>query len=552
MKIFLTTILILLFSCNLLAQRGIGITTKTGKNVILYENSYALIIGNSEYQKGGWGNLPGVKDDITAVNEILCQHGFKVEIAKNLTSDNFKVRIEKFIKDYGKAANNRILLYYAGHGYKRKSNGDSREIGYVVPVDAPNPDQFEFVNYAVTMDTIENYAKEIQSKHALFVFDNCFSGKLVNRNPIVVPSEINEQIGGAVRQFLTSGSSEQEVPDESNFRRLFVRGLKGEADQNGDGYTTTTELAFFIQAQLKNTPQSPQYGKINDPNLNQGDFTFAKPNPKADCPPEPKTNEEDNNYSSNLPLPRTVESNFFQFNLKSCGVSGTLLTCRVAVKNLEVDREIGFGSKTKVYDDLGNEYPAAKVSIGIKSGATVYATINNGVTAEIQLTFSGWSPNANKISKFEIFVASRKSADFKVEYRDISLGRTNPRPKQPVGQRLEQNRFIFELNGCKKSGSQVFCDLTVTNNDVDREIGLGSQTKLSDDLGNTYSARQVSVALKNGVSVYADFISKVPVKVRFTFENVALESNVIHNLNILVVQRGQRRFNVNFDNIRLN
>jgi uncharacterized caspase-like protein len=134
----------------------ISIKTKIGKEVILYENSYALIIGNSNYQNGSWGTLPGVKSDVEAISDILCQHGFKVEVAENLMSKNFKARIEKFINDYGKSPNNRILIYYAGHGYKQKSAGDNRDIGYVVPIDAPSPQRFEFVNYAITMDTIEN------------------------------------------------------------------------------------------------------------------------------------------------------------------------------------------------------------------------------------------------------------------------------------------------------------------------------------------------------------------------------------------------------------
>lgn len=555
MKTFQITILILIFTLSVFAQRGVGVRVynPNGREVILYENSYALIIGNNNYKDTSWGNLPGVKADVQAVSEILCKHGFNVEIAENLTGKNFESRIKSFINKYGKSAKNRILIYYAGHGYKQKSVGDRREIGYVVPVDAPNPQKPEFLNYAVTMDTVENYAKEIQSTHALFVFDNCFSGKLVSRNPIVVPDEINEKVGGAVRQFLTSGSPEQEVPDESDFRRAFVRGLEGKADENGDGYTTASELALFIKEALKNPNQSPQYGKIKDDNLNIGDFVFAKPDSKGDCAEKVKDsaneeNEEDESDSTTR-SPRVVETNFFKFDLKFCKLSGTSLNCSIAVTNQEVDREIGFGNRTTVFDDLGNEYSARKVSVGIKSGSSVYVQLINGVTTTVQFTFENFSPNASKITKFAVYATQKRGTSFNVEYRDISFGRKTRRITEKFVQKIDENNFRFELNGCKKSGSLVYCDLTVINNGVDREIAVGNLTKLFDEAGNNYPASEVNVALKSGRSVSAKFISKVRVKVRFTFANVALETEKIKLLSVVVVPRRGKKFTVDFKDV---
>jgi hypothetical protein len=52
-----------------------------------------------------------------------------------------------------------------------------------------------------------------------------------------------------VRQFLTSGDAEQEVPDDGRFRKLFLRAITGEtdrADANGDGYLTASELGLFM------------------------------------------------------------------------------------------------------------------------------------------------------------------------------------------------------------------------------------------------------------------------------------------------------------------
>ncbi len=263
-------------------SRGVGVKIKSNdgqtKEVKLYEGSYALVIGESKYTNG-WDPLPGVSSDVIAVRQILESRGFKVETAENVNSRDFEARIKQFIDDYGYQANNRILIYYAGHGHTLKSSGDGRELGYVVPVDAPNPagDETEFRRKAISMDKIQTFAKEIQSKHAMFIFDSCFSGKLVSRNSIVIPPIIEESVAFPVRQFITAGAANQPVPDESIFRRSFVRGLEGEADRNRDGYITGTELADFLKEKVtnySNRAQTPQYGKINDIELDKGDFVF--------------------------------------------------------------------------------------------------------------------------------------------------------------------------------------------------------------------------------------------------------------------------------------
>lgn len=424
------------------AQRGVTVKSKSGKEVILYENSYALIIGNSNYQNGSWGNLPGVKSDVEAVSEILCKHGFNVEIADNLTSKTFETRIKKFINDYGKTPNNRILIYYAGHGFKQKSVGDGREIGYVVPTDAPSPQKIEFVKFAVTMDTIENYAKEIQSKHALFVFDNCFSGKLVSRSPIFVPNEINEKVGGAVRQFMTSGSSEQEVSDQSSFRRAFVRGLKGEADENNDGFTTASELAVFVKGLLyeENNNQSPQYGKINEPNLNLGDFTFGRPTSAPNCarrvsetwevdpPNSPTSTPTPTPRPTPKPIPEKpkswiVDSGLFTFELHKCRASGNLVACDFTITNNDVDRKMYWarGYNNRLYDDFNNEVKKSRAEIANDSSFSPEAFLVRGIPTRARLFFEGISPDATKATLIKIFVSAEGTSTFEIQFRNIPL-----------------------------------------------------------------------------------------------------------------------------------
>lgn len=271
-------------------QRGGGVrVVKTNvdgsiQEVQLYDGSYALVIGNSEYLLG-WERLSGVRSDVIAVRNILEKHGFKVEAEENLTSAQFEQRLRKFINDYGYDRDNRLIIYYAGHGYTLNSAGDKRELGYIIPSDTPLPtkDERGFRQKAISMYTIQTFAKEIQAKHALFAFDSCFSGKLFAlRDTLKLTPFIVDKVNYPVRQFITAGNETQTVPDESIFRRAFVRGLEGDADRNNDAYITGTELADYLKEAVTNYTnrrQTPQYGTINDIDLDRGDLVFVVPKP---------------------------------------------------------------------------------------------------------------------------------------------------------------------------------------------------------------------------------------------------------------------------------
>jgi hypothetical protein len=109
-----------------------------------------------------------------------------------------------------------------------------------------------------------------------------------------VPEIISYKTANPVRQFITSGSADETVPDESIFRAQFVRALQGEADSDGDGYVTGSELGEFLQVSVVNysrNAQHPQYGKIRNPNLDKGDFVLklrdpqtVEPTPAPDAP----------------------------------------------------------------------------------------------------------------------------------------------------------------------------------------------------------------------------------------------------------------------------
>jgi len=89
--------------------------------------------------------------------------------------------------------------------------------------------------------------------------------------------DITEKSTRPVRQFITAGEAGEQVPDKSVFKIVFPDGIKGDADLNDDGYVTGSELGMHLQNSVVNYTrggQHPQYGKINNPKLDKGDFIF--------------------------------------------------------------------------------------------------------------------------------------------------------------------------------------------------------------------------------------------------------------------------------------
>jgi hypothetical protein len=92
------------------------------------------------------------------------------------------------------------------------------------------------------------------------------------------PVDISEKSAQPVRQFITAGGAGEQVPDQSVFKVVFLQGITGDADLNADGYVTGSELGMHLQEKVVNYTrggQHPQYGKINNPKLDRGDFIFV-------------------------------------------------------------------------------------------------------------------------------------------------------------------------------------------------------------------------------------------------------------------------------------
>ena len=266
-------------------QYQIPLKDKSGRvaRAYSYKASHALVIGISDYTRG-WPRLPAVKKDVKEVTQALENNGFQVEVVENPSLAELHKAYEGFILQYGLEPDNRLLFYFAGHGYTiRPTYAPNDPEGYIVSRDAPLPteDPTIFRGQVMGIEEFASMARKIEARHVLFLFDSCFSGArsfaLSSATPSDLTGPLTEQTAEPVRQFISSGTADQKVPDDSEFRRQSIKALEGEADRNGDGHVTGSELGRFLQEKVtawSRGAQTPVYGKIFDSRLDKGDFIF--------------------------------------------------------------------------------------------------------------------------------------------------------------------------------------------------------------------------------------------------------------------------------------
>ena len=272
----------ILFSVDLPAdQRSIQVQLRESErpgapaagDMTLYNASYALVIGIDAYHNG-WPRLSGAVDDAKRVAKALKEKGFYVTFKKNLSSSDLEQVFKEFFIFKGENPQARLFVWFAGHGHTLDGEG------FLIPSDAPRPAAGARFKYkALSMRRFGELVRLAKSKHALAVFDSCFSGTIFDTQRTAPPPAVTMATTLPVRQFLSSGDSNQAVSDDGRFRKLFIRAIKGEtwADANGDNYLTGSELGLFLTDRLTNltrTRQTPRYGKLRDEDWDRGDFVF--------------------------------------------------------------------------------------------------------------------------------------------------------------------------------------------------------------------------------------------------------------------------------------
>lgn len=240
---------------------------------------YALIIGNQNYQL--LEHLQTPRADAERAAQILREkYGFTVQIIEDAND----VAMLRALNDLNKVLrpNDNVLIYYAGHGARLKT--DSVEAGYWLPVNAERPpdDTFWVANEQVTA-----HLARLPARRVLVVADSCYAG-LLSTDPGVNLFGTENQLSldyvkyklpKRARLLLASGG-DQPVLDsggqgDSVFARAFLDALAANS-----AILSTPALFAQVQERVKAAAarnhfnQVPEFKAIKSAGHELGDFFF--------------------------------------------------------------------------------------------------------------------------------------------------------------------------------------------------------------------------------------------------------------------------------------
>jgi uncharacterized caspase-like protein/tetratricopeptide (TPR) repeat protein len=235
--------------------------------------SYALVVGISHY-----ANLPASaqlhypgRDAEEMYTTLISPEGgqFPPENVHRLidaeaTQSNIRRELEQWLPSVTKA-DDRVLIYFAGHGFVAAGKG------YIAPYDI---DLKNVANTAYSMDQLgQVIGSKIKGKWKVLLTDSCHSGAIT---PEADRAELNKTLLDLKTSlFSMTASRDRESSFESPeyggghgiFTYYVVQGMNGAADTNGDGVVSADELAEYVHSNVRQATKATQ-----NPTSERGSF----------------------------------------------------------------------------------------------------------------------------------------------------------------------------------------------------------------------------------------------------------------------------------------
>ena len=251
---------------------------------VLQRRGHALLIGQARYTRG-WDELASVRADLQALKAGLTPYFETVETVQDPTVSQLRDRMREFLLGKWNMPDERLFIYYAGHGFTDFNQASRENNGYITGSDTPRYDlnPGKAIENAVPFTEVDSWNRQTRARHVLMVFDLCFSGTLFQ----TMGSEeelrrkdldgIRRMLGQPIRYYITSGRKEEVVTADSTFATLLLRGLRGEADFFRQGLVSADQLGIYLSREVpkhSQRPQTPQYSHIGNAKLSEGQFFF--------------------------------------------------------------------------------------------------------------------------------------------------------------------------------------------------------------------------------------------------------------------------------------
>lgn len=243
---------------------------------------YALIIGNQDYQQ--MEDLASPVSDSQKIATLLQdKYGFTVQLLQNAND----VTVLQALNNLGgviKEQDN-LLIYYAGHGSRRKAG--SYEAGYWLPVNANRPPDDTFW---VPTSQVTDHIAMINARRILVVADSCYAGLLENEpgtsmmggDAAALKSApfIERRMPRRSRLLVSSGGDRPVLDTSGTGNSVFANAFL-EVLQSNNSVLTTPALFINLRDRVQRAAgeqgfdQLPEYKVIKRAGHEVGDFFFV-------------------------------------------------------------------------------------------------------------------------------------------------------------------------------------------------------------------------------------------------------------------------------------
>jgi uncharacterized caspase-like protein len=226
---------------------------------------FALIIGNTEYTDTGLAQLtaPGrdVEDFVRVIkDQDICAFD-DVKVLLNQPEHIVRRGIDVFFDQ--KKPDDLLVLYFSGHGIRD-------EVGRLY-LAVKNTIRSRLRSTAIKSEYIREAMDQSRSKRQVLILDCCNSGAFAQGTKAATGVSFGTatafEVGyGSIiltasdsMQFAWEGNKVIGETQNSLFTHFLIEGLKGEADNDGDGQITVDELYdyAYVQVKLATPKQTP-------------------------------------------------------------------------------------------------------------------------------------------------------------------------------------------------------------------------------------------------------------------------------------------------------
>jgi hypothetical protein len=337
-----------------------------------YGKSWALVIGINNYQTVS--PLLNARNDAEAVARVLRDLYAFEEIHALYDQQATRDTILRWLRDElpdKTDENDRVIIFFAGHGTTLKNRQGHIVGGYLIPFIAKDEPTL-YANF-IDMDDLRKACHHMPAKHVFIILDCCFSGvaAVAARAAPPSPKSIDDVYLQRITernayQILTAGASDELAadsglrPGHSAFTGALLQGLEGAADHNEDGLITASALATYV-APLVSRETAHAGGQGQTPFFNyldgsgEGDWVFLLPEQERKVQPvslPPELHE-----STRSPLPWVREGAARQLaRFLEGDKEGLALAAHIALQGMRDDdsRQVSM-----VVDEILNAYAEA-------------------------------------------------------------------------------------------------------------------------------------------------------------------------------------------------